>query len=83
MVEFAGGVPLDQGRYQVGLQRGFPYGAVVKNLSANAGDAGDTSSIPGSGRSPGVENVNQLHYSYLENSMDKRAWRATVSKSQA
>ena len=30
-------------------QVGFPGGAVVKNLSANAGDAG---SIPGSGRSP-------------------------------
>src|SRR5574341_1204009 len=28
-------------------------GAVVKNSPANAGDAGDTGSIPGSGRSPG------------------------------
>ena len=26
---------------------------VVKNLPANAGDTGDTGSIPGSGRSPG------------------------------
>ena len=27
---------------------------------------------------PGVQNGNPLQYSYLENSMDKRAWRATV-----
>ena len=31
----------------------FPGGSVVKNLPANAGDARDLSSIPGSGRSPG------------------------------
>ena len=31
----------------------FPSGSVVKNRLANAGDAGDMSSIPGSGRSPG------------------------------
>jgi len=35
--------------------KGFPVGAVVKNLPANAGDAG---SIPGSERSPGVGNGN-------------------------
>ena len=35
-------------------------------------------SIPGSGRSHGVGNDNPLHYSCLENSMDRRAWRATV-----
>ena len=34
-------------------------------------------SIPGSGRSPGVENGNPLQYSCLENSMDREAWRAT------
>ena len=28
-------------------EQGFPGGSVVKNLSANAGNAGDTSSIPG------------------------------------
>ena len=32
---------------------GFPGGSVVKNRSANAGDAGDVDLIPGSGRSPG------------------------------
>ena len=31
----------------------FPGGWVVKNLPDNAGDAGDTGWIPGSGRSPG------------------------------
>ena len=29
---------------------------MVRNLPANAGDGGDTGSIPGLGRSPGVEN---------------------------
>ena len=38
--------------------RGFPCGVVVKNLPANAGDARDTGSIPGSGRSNGVGNGN-------------------------
>ena len=32
---------------------GFPGGSEVKNLPANAGDAGDMGSIPGPGRSPG------------------------------
>ena len=39
---------------------GFPGGTVVKNLPANAGDVRDTGSIPGLGRSPGVENGNPL-----------------------
>ena len=63
---------------------GFPGGAVVKNLPVNAGDTRDAALIPGSGRSPGVGNGNSLQYSFLENSMDRRAWRATaqgVSKS--
>ena len=56
----------------------FPGGAVVKKLPANTGDAGDTGSIPGSGRSPGGGNGNPLQYSCLENSMDRGAWWATV-----
>ena len=48
---------------------------VVKNPSANAVDM---CSIPGSGRSPGVGNVNMLQYSSLENSLDRGAWWATV-----
>ena len=57
---------------------GFPGGSVVKNLPANAGDTGDLGSIPGSGRSPGVGNGNPLHYSCLENFMDRGAWQAIV-----
>ena len=56
--------------------RGFLGGSVVKNPPANVGDVG---SIPGSGRSPEEGNGNPLQYSWLENPMDKGAWRATVS----
>ena len=61
---------------------GFPGGTVVKNLPANAGDAG---SVPRLGRSPGVGNGNPLQYSCLEDSMNRGAWWDTVhgdSKSQ-
>ena len=46
---------------------------MVKNPPANAGDARDVGSIPGSGRSPGEGNGSPLQYSCLENSMD-RPW---------
>ena len=36
---------------------------MVTNPPASAGDTGDTSSIPGLGRSPGGENDNPLQYS--------------------
>ena len=48
---------------------------MVKNPFANAGDV---SSIPGLGISPGVGNGNPLQYSCLENSTDRGAWQATV-----
>ena len=44
---------------------------MAKNPPANAGDAGDTGSIPGMERSPGKGNGNPLLYSCLENSMDR------------
>ena len=47
---------------------------MVKNLPSSSGDAG---LIPGSGRSPGEENGNPLHYSYLENPIDREVWWAT------
>ena len=50
-------------------------GAVAENLSDNAGDARDTGSIPGYGRSPGVECGKPLQHSCLENSVDRGAWR--------
>ena len=53
----------------------FPGGSVVKNPTVNAGDMG---SIPGLRRSPEEGNGNPLHYSCLENPMDREAWRATV-----
>ena len=52
---------------------------MVKNLPANAGDAGDTGLIPGSGRSPGGGNGNLLLYSCLENPMDRGASLAGYS----
>ena len=50
-------------------------GSVVKNPCANAGDEG---LIPGSERSPEEGNGNPLHYSCLENPVDRGAWRAIV-----
>ena len=44
---------------------------MLKNPPANAGDA---VSIPASGRSPGGEHGNPLHYSWLGNPMDRGAW---------
>ena len=48
---------------------------MVKNLPANAGDAG---LIPGLGRSPGEGNSNPLQYSCLENPIDRGVWWAPV-----
>ena len=50
----------------------FLSGSVIKNLPANAGDVG---SIPGSGRSPREGNDYPLQYAYLENSMNRGAWK--------
>ena len=48
---------------------------MVKNPLANAGDTG---SIPGSGRSPGEGNGNPLQYSCLGNPTNRGAQQATV-----
>ena len=48
----------------------FPDGSDDKVSAYNAGDTG---SIPGSGRSPGEGNGNPLQYSCLENPMDQGA----------
>ena len=61
---------------------GFPSGFMVKSPLANAGDTG---SIPWSGRSPGEGNGNLLKYSCLGHPMHRRAWWAIahgVAKSQ-
>ena len=57
------------------MNRASQIALVVKNLLANAGDAGLS---PGLGRSPGGGHGNPLEYSCLENRMDKGAWQATV-----
>jgi len=60
------------------------YSAYKLNISfggsackESAYNAGDPSSIPGSGRSPGEGNGNSLQYSFLENPMDRGAWWST------
>jgi len=40
--------------------------------------AGDLGLIAGLGRSPGGGHGNSLQYSFLENSMDRGAWWATI-----
>jgi len=54
---------------------GFPGGSDGKESACNAGDL---SSIPGLGRSPGEGNGYLLQYSRLENSMDRGTWQVTV-----
>ena len=51
----------------------FQLSPVVKNLPANAGDIRDSSSVPGSGRSPGGGHGNPLQYSCLENPHGQRS----------
>ena len=51
---------------------------VVKEPPANAGDSRGVGSVPGLGRSPGEGNGNPLQDSWLENPMDRGAWKATA-----
>ena len=53
----------------------FPGGSDGKEFACNVGDLG---LIPASGRSPGGGNGNPFQCSFLENPMDRGAWRATV-----
>ena len=55
---------------------------MVKNPAANAGDARDAGSIPGSGRCPGVGNGNLLQYYCLRNPMDRGALQLQSTESQ-
>ena len=54
---------------------GFPGGSVVKNPPGSAGDA---SSIPGLGRSPGEGSAAHSKYTCLESPMDREARQAKV-----
>ena len=57
---------------------GFPSGAVVKNLSANARDTGEVGPTPGLGGSSEGRSGNTFQYSCLGNSSDRGAWQAIV-----
>ena len=58
-------------------KEGFPGGSSDKESACNAGAAGATGSVPGSGRSPGGGNGNPLQYSCLEeNPTDRGAYSA-------
>ena len=57
---------------------GFPGGASGKEPTCQCRRPRDTGLIPELGRSPGGGHGNPLHYSYLENPMDRGAWRAIV-----
>ena len=59
-------------------ERASQVALMVKNPPANAGNARDSGSIPGWGRSPGGENGNPLQYSCLKNPTDREAQWATV-----
>ena len=50
---------------------------MVKNPTANAGDAG---SVPGLGRSPGEGHGNPLRYSCLDNPTNSGGWQAIVHR---
>ena len=53
----------------------FPRNSLNKEYVCSAGDQ---SSIPGSGRSPGEGNGDPFQYSFLECPMDRGSWLATV-----
>ena len=53
----------------------YPGGSDSKESACNAGDLG---LIPAKGKSPGEGNGYPLHYSCLENPMDRGAWWVTV-----
>ena len=56
---------------------GLPWCLSGKESACTAGDVG---SIPGSQRSPGGGHGNPLQYSWLENPLDRGAWRDAVHR---
>ena len=53
----------------------FPSDSDGKEFACNAENTG---AIPGLGRSPGETNDDPVQYSWMENSMDRGTWWATV-----
>ena len=69
----------------IGSQILYHRGSRWLSGKESACSAGDTSSVPGSGRSCGGGHGNPLQYSCLENPMDRGGWWTTdhrVTKSQ-
>ena len=60
------------------IQLSYPWLPGNSKGTESACNAGDLSSVPEWGRSPGEGHGNPLQYSCLENSMDRGAWQATV-----
>ena len=58
----------------------LPFKELADSIVRISLAAGDMGSIPGSERSSGDGNGNLLQCSCLENSMDRRAWQATVHR---
>jgi len=56
---------------------GFPGCSVGKESGCSTGDAGDTGSVPGSGRSPGGGHDNPLQYSCQENPIERSLERSS------
>ena len=69
--------PWRRGRLPNPVFLGFPCGSAGTESTRNVGDL---SSIPGLGGSPGGGKGYPLQYSFLENPMDRGAWRATVHR---
>ena len=65
----------DSSAHDSGICSSTLLGSDGKESTCNMGDL---ASIPGLGRSPGEGNGNPLQYSWLENSMDRETWQATV-----
>ena len=58
----------------------LPWWLSSKESMCSARGAVDVGLTPGFGRSTGGETGNPLHYSSLENSMDRGAWKAVVHR---
>ena len=57
---------------------GLSGSLALKNPPANERDAGDSGSMPGSGRSPGGGSGTPLQHSCLGSPVDRGAWWAAV-----
>jgi len=68
-------IPWRRDRLPIPAFLGFPGGSVGKESPHNVGDLGF---IPGLGRSPGGGHDKPPQYSYLENPVDRGAWKAAV-----